>query len=163
RWFEWACYCPVMRLHGDREPHTPALTPGVPGGGQLGSGGPNEIWSYGEANYQIMKRYIERRAALKPYIERQMRAAHEQGIPVMRPLFYDFPGDGRAWEVEDAYMFGDRLLVAPVMEAGAAERAVYLPAGARWLEQATGTTYDGGREVRAHAPIDVIPVFERLD
>lgn len=162
RWFEWGCYCPVMRLHGDREPHTPPLTPGVPGGGQLGSGGPNEIWSYGEDNYQIFKGYIEKRQALKPYIERQMRLAHEQGTPVMRPLFYDFPHDGRAWQCEDAYMFGSDLLVAPVMQPGVKEREVYLPAGAQWLEQATGTRYQGGRTVCAYAPLEVIPVFERI-
>ena len=79
----------------------------------------------------------------------------------MRPLFFDFPEDQKAWETEDAYMFGKDLLVAPVMEAGISERAVYLPAGTRWKESATGRIYEGGETVSASAPIDIIPVFIR--
>lgn len=81
----------------------------------------------------------------------------------MRPLFFDFPEDQLCWEVEDAYMFGSDLLVAPVMEAGVCERAVYLPAGCNWTEAATGIVYTGGSKVIAKAPIDIIPVFVKED
>lgn len=161
RWFEWGAYCPVMRLHGDREPHTPPLKPGAPGGGQMGSGGPNELWSYGEENYPILKKYVEIREALRPYIREQMERAHADGTPVIRPLFYDFPYDREAWNIEDEYMFGDRYLVAPVMEPGANSRRVYLPTPGPWREIATGRLHAGGGLVSAHAPIDVIPVFTR--
>ena len=77
----------------------------------------------------------------------------------MRPLFFDFPEDKKAWEVEDAYMFGSDILVAPVMEAGVNEREVYLPAGCKWVESATKKVYEGGSKVVAKAPISIIPVF----
>lgn len=92
-----------------------------------------------------------------------MEAASKTGEPVMRPLFFDFPEDKKAWEIEDAYMFGKDLLVAPVMEAGVDSREVYLPKGACWTEVSTGRRQDGGQTVMAHAPIDVIPVFTRDD
>ena len=90
-----------------------------------------------------------------------MAEAHEKGTPVLKPLFYDFPQDAAAWEVEDAYLFGHSLLVAPVMTAGAREREVYLPAGADWTNVHDGKTYEGGQTVTVSAPIEVIPVFLR--
>jgi len=90
-----------------------------------------------------------------------MKAAHEKGTPIMRPLLYDFPGDKNCWEIADQYMFGPDLLVAPVLSAGAVTRQVYLPAGCDWAEQHTGKTYKGGQTVNAAAPIEVIPVFAR--
>ena len=79
----------------------------------------------------------------------------------MRPLFFDFPEDKESWNVEDAYMFGPDLLVAPVMEAGAIERRVYLPSGTKWTDAYTKKVYEGGNYVTVPAPIDVIPVFMR--
>ena len=79
----------------------------------------------------------------------------------MRPLFVDFPRDKTAWEVEDAYMFGPDLLVAPVMEEGQREREVYLPGGCRWTDANTKEVYEGGRRVTVPAPLDIIPVFVR--
>jgi alpha-D-xyloside xylohydrolase len=79
----------------------------------------------------------------------------------MRPLFYDFPKDPRAWEIEDTYMFGPNYLVAPVMREGQKERTVYLPQGASWTDAWTGSQYEGGETITAAAPLDVIPVFTR--
>jgi len=92
-----------------------------------------------------------------------MQEAHEKGTPVMRTLFYEFPGDPPCWEVSDEYLFGPDLLVAPVMEAGVRERAVYLPAGSRWKNAWTGETHAGGTTVMAAAPLDTIPLFLRGD
>jgi alpha-D-xyloside xylohydrolase len=72
------------------------------------------------------------RERLKPYIKTLMQAAHENGTPVMRTLFYEFPCDSTCWDIADEYMFGPDLLVAPVMEAGMTKREVYLPAGTEW-------------------------------
>ena len=159
RWFQYGAFCPVMRLHGHRSPYQAPLS--STGGGRCASGAENEIWSYGEENYEIMKKYIELREELRPYTRRLMQEASETGAPVMRPLFYQFPEDERVWEIKDQFLFGDQYLVAPVTEYGAREREVYLPAGARWTEQSTGKTYEGGRTVTADAPLDVIPVFVR--
>ena len=77
----------------------------------------------------------------------------------MRPVFYDFPEDSECWEVDDAYLFGADLLVAPVLEKDAVSRKVYLPSGCRWKECHTGKWQQGGCTVEAEAPEDVIPVF----
>ena len=90
-----------------------------------------------------------------------MKEASETGAPVMRPLFFDFPSDPACWNVEDSYMFGPDLLVSPVMEAGAQQRSVYLPAGCHWTDAYTHQTYEGGQTVTVPAPIDVIPVMVR--
>jgi len=90
-----------------------------------------------------------------------MRQAHTDGQPVMRGLFHEFPGDDRCWGDLDEYLYGPDLLVAPVVQAGATSRSVYLPAGARWTELHSGAVHDGGQDVTVDAPLDVIPVFAR--
>lgn len=160
RWFQYGAFCPVMRLHGNRSPYQGAMS--STGGGRCGSGADNEIWSFGENNYEILKKYIEIREQLRPYTRRLMQEASETGAPVMRPLFYHFPEDPKAWDIKDQYLFGDKLLVAPVTEYLQRQRKVYLPAGAEWTEQATGKTYQGGQTVLVDAPLDVIPVFVRV-
>lgn len=161
RWFQYGTFCPVMRLHGDRDPHKKPI--GTTGGGICPSGADNEIWSYGPEAEEMMIRYINIRERMKPYIEEMMKEAHEKGTPAIKPLFYDFPEDKRAWEEEEAYLFGHDLLVSPVMEAGATSKSVYLPAGAKWTEVYTGKVYDGGQQVTAEAPIQEIPLFVKND
>ncbi len=153
RWFQFGALSPLMRLHGFRDPGMP-LGPGM-------TGGPNEVWSYGPEAGEVLEWYLGLRERLRPYVLEQMRAAHEDGLPPMRPLFLEFPEDPRAWDVADAYLFGPDLLVAPVLEAGARERAVYLPAGARWTDAWTGAEYPGGAQVVVPAPLDRIPLFLR--
>lgn len=160
RWFAWGCFCPVMRLHGDREPHDrPPMSDH--GGGMCVSGADNEVWSYGEEVYEICKKYMTLREALRPYVRAQMQRTHETGEPVMRPMFYDFPQDKICWEMETQYMFGPDYLVAPVMEVGMTSREVYLPEG-KWQNIDTQEVLDGGRWVTVPAPLDVIPVMKRI-
>jgi alpha-D-xyloside xylohydrolase len=148
-----------MRLHGERLPHREPL--GKTGGGQFFSGSDNEIWSYGEEACGIFEKYIRMRERLKPYITRLMRGAHEKGTPVIRPLFYDFPEDKAAWKVDDQYMFGPDLLVAPVLYDKQRTRKVTLPDGAVWRNAFTGESFEGGCTVECDAPLDVIPLFLR--
>ncbi|KAJ5483947.1 glucosidase [Penicillium diatomitis] len=163
RWFQWGAFCPVMRLHGDREPK--------PEGQPTASGSNNEIWSYGEEIYEICKNFIEVREHLREYTRGLMREAHGKGTPVMRTLFYEFPDDPRAWDVETEYMFGSRYLVAPVLEAGQRTSQVYLPAGAKWelwsrlasSKEGASKTWDGGITVEVDCPIETMPVFCRVD
>lgn len=161
RWFQYGTFCPIFRLHGFRYPHTPPISDH--GGGKMLSGGPNEVWSYGDEAYEIMTKYMLIRERLKPYISSLMGAAHEQGTPVMRTLFYEFPADHPSWDADDEYMFGPDLLVAPVMEAGVTSRQVYLPAGATWTDAWTGEVYVGGQTIMAHAPLAFIPLYLRDD
>ena len=159
RWFQYGTFCPVMRLHGDREPHTPPLSDKTTGGGCFPSGAANEIWSYGEAIYDICKNYIEMRTKMLPYIREQMELAHSKGIPPMRPLFFDFPDDCHAWNVEDQYLFGPDILVAPVLYTGVRNRKVYLPKGAKWRNAWTNEVFNGNQEIDVDAPIEQIPFF----
>jgi alpha-D-xyloside xylohydrolase len=100
------------------------------------------------------------RERLRPYIRTQMQQAHQTGTPLMRPLCYDFPDDEHAWQIEDAYMFGPDILVAPVTSEGIRHRTVYLPGGCQWRNQ-SGEIIDGGRTLVADAPLARIPVFLR--
>jgi len=93
----------------------------------------------------------------------QMRLVHEKGTPVMRPYFYDYPEDKKAWEVEDSYLFGTDFLVAPVLEAGAREREVYLPKGEVWIDVWTGEERNGGETITVSAPLEKIPVFAKKE
>lgn len=161
RWFEWGCFCPVFRMHGERSPWYEREEEFINGVRQLTSGQDNEVWSFGEENYEIMKKYLFIRENLREYIREGMKTASENGTPIMRPLFYDFSGDRESWNVEDEYMFGPDLLVAPVMEEGAEERELYLPDGAVWKDAYTGKSYEGGQRVVVPAPIDIIPVMIR--
>lgn len=156
RWFEFGAFCPVFRLHGFREPFKEPL--GTTGGGTAISGAENEVWSYGEEVYEICKKYLELRERMLPYVKCLMAQAHEKGTPVMRPLFYDFPEDGKCWEIEDEYMFGPEILVAPILYEKQRERKLYLPAG-EWRSLNDGKVYAGGADIVCEAPIDAIPVF----
>ena len=161
RWFEYAVFCPVMRMHGDRGPHDIEPLDDRPfGGGSLYTGRPNEIWSYGEDNMAIMKKFIDIRFGLKDYIEGLVKEASETGLPLIRAMHLGFPGDPGIYAFEDQYMFGSSLLVAPVLEAGARSREVYLPEGS-WEDFYTGEKIEGGRVIEADAPLDKIPVFWR--
>ena len=161
RWFAWGAFCPVFRMHGERSPWYEREEEFINGVRQLTSGQDNEVWSFGEDNFEILKKYLFIRENLRPYIRECMKEASENGSPIMRPMFYDFYEDKTAWETEDQYMFGPDILVAPVMEEGVSERAVYLPKGEVWTESYTGKKYEGGQTVSAAAPIDIIPVFIR--
>lgn len=158
RWFQYGTFCPVMRLHGYRLPYQEPMSKEV-GGGMCDTGAPNEVWSFGKQAYEILVRYIQIRERLRPYIREQMKLAHEQGIPPMRPLFYDFPSEEHAWQTEDAYLFGAHLLIAPILHEKAVQRMVYLPGDKSWIEVETGRVYEGGQWVLADAPIEAIPVF----
>ena len=148
-----------MRLHVYRMPYQPQL--GTTGGAECVSGAPNEIWSYGDDVYEICKKYIEIREAMRPYTRELMEAAHEKGSPVMRPLFYDFPEDKTCWDNESEYMFGPQILVAPVMERGQKTKEVYLPAGTKWTNVWTKEVFEGGQTVTVETPIEQIPLFTK--
>lgn len=150
RWFQYGVFCPLFRLHGFRLP-----TEG------WDVGGPNEVWCFGDEAYVIIRDLLFLRERLKPYIGRQMAAAAETGAPPMRPLFFDFPDDPACHQVEDQFMFGPEILVAPVLHQGATGRAVYLPASATWYDAWTGEAHAGGVTLTAAAPLARIPVFVR--
>lgn len=157
RWFQYAAFSPILRMHGDRQPHKKPL--GYDGGGQCESGAENEIWSYGQEAQEIFMKYLNIRENLKEYISDLFKETHEVGAPIMRPVFYDYPDDKMAWEVDNQYMFGSELLVAPVIYYKDRKREVYLPKGNDWVEINTKTVYEGGKTIIVDAPLESIPVF----
>lgn len=152
RWFQYGAFCPLFRLHGHREPRAV---------GWDTTGGPNEVWAFGDEAYAIIKGVMLMRERLRPYLHEQLDKAASEGLPAMRPLFVDFPDDERAWTVDDQFMFGPDVLVAPVAEAGARSRPVYLPAGPRWVYAWDGRVHESGSLIDQDAPLREIPVYLR--
>lgn len=159
RWFQFGTFCPVMRLHGSRQPHQPIVNRA--GEERECTGADNEIWSFGEEAYPILVKFIGIRERMRDYTREVMRQAHEKGSPVMRTLFYEFPEDKECWDITDAYLYGPDILVAPVCHEGAEGRRVYLPQGASWTHAGTGEVYEGGVWLDVEAPLETVPLFLR--
>jgi len=151
RWFQYAVFCPICRLHGVRRSKTK----------KEGEYAANEVWSFGDEVYEILERQLHLRERLRPYIMKQMLLAERRGHPLMRPLFFDFPWDLRARTVEDQFMFGPDLLVAPVIREGVRSRTVYLPEKITWRDLWSDEAHEGGVELEADAPLSRIPVYVR--
>jgi alpha-glucosidase len=117
-------------------------------------------WSFGPEVEKLSREALELRYRLLPYIYSAFLRASETGDPIQRPLAYDFQDDARARETNDAYLFGEGLLVAPVCEPGRTSRAVYLPEGT-WIDWHTDERHAGGRLVTVDAPLERIPLFGR--
>lgn len=142
RWFEFGAFCPIFRIHGQRENNQ------------------NELWSYGPQVQSIATNFDELRYRLLPYVYSLAWRVSNEGYTIMRPMVMDWPEDRRAWEISDQFMFGPALLVNPVTEQGANSRTVYLPAG-RWYDFWSGAQAFGGRTLLSPAPITRIPIFVR--
>ena len=162
RWYQFGCFSPVFRTHGCRqgpsEPDDGACTPAQ------GSCGFNEVWSYGDATQALLEAYVRLRATLKPYLRELGRNVSARGVPTMRPLAYEFPSDPRTAGIDDQYLLGPKILVAPVTAQHATTRTMYFPAGARWqsLLHADAAPIKGGQSLTVDAPLDEIPVYTRV-
>ncbi len=117
-------------------------------------------WSFGEEVLEGAREAIRLRYRLMPYLYAAFVDAAETAAPIQRPLVYDFQEDPAVVDVDDEFLLGGDLLVAPVSEPGVTERSVYLPSG-RWYDWYTGEALEGGRSVQASAPADRIPLFAR--
>ncbi len=142
RWLQFGVFCPFMRSHSD-----------------LNSPG-KEPWAFGYRDEAINKRAIELRYELLPYIYNAMEQASETGVPALRPLFLEFPEDKHVTGIDDEFLFGADLLVAPVLHEGVNERDVYLPAG-DWFDYWTGHPFAGSQTVHLPVTLDSIPMFVR--
>ncbi|TLQ39867.1 glycosyl hydrolase family 31 [Ruoffia tabacinasalis] len=157
RWFQYSVFTPILRMHGDRQPHTQRI--GDSGGGLRTSGAPNEIWSFGKDVESILINYIRIRENLKSYIKELFMQSSEYGYPIIRSLFFEFPNDSQTWEETTNYMFGSSLLIAPVVEVAVNEINVYLPKDNNWIEVFSGKEYKGGNIYNIKVALDNIPVF----
>jgi alpha-D-xyloside xylohydrolase len=121
---------------------------------------PREPWAYGRQAEELSRRVLELRYRLLPYLWTESVEAVRSGLPLVRPLLLHDPDDRVCWDVDDQYLLGRSLLVAPVLEAGRTSRRVYLPAG-DWFDHRTGERLRGGRFVTAPAPLEVVPLYVR--
>ncbi len=104
---------------------------------------PREPWEYGERFMNDFRAAVEMKYKLMPYVYAQAKDCTERGLPMLRALFVEYPKDPGAWLVEDEYLFGSDMLVAPLFEANATERNVYLPSG-KWIDYQSGEVYESG-------------------
>ena len=115
---------------------------------------PTEPWLISESFTDAFRRCAEMKYALMPYVYAQAKDCSNRGLPMLRALFVEFPHDAGAWLVEDEYMFGSQILVAPLMESGTS-RTCYLPQG-KWIDYQTGKVYEGGYQHIAAGEIPCI-------
>lgn len=156
RWYQLGCFLPIFRAHGTDVRR--------------------ELWHYGEpgdAVYDSLVKTNRLRYQLLPYIYSEAGKVWKNNGTLMRMLAFDFPLDERAIQIKDQYLFGENLMVCPVTEPmydaskgevslrNSSVRKVYLPAGADWYNFWTGRHYEGGQDIMADAPLDVIPLYAK--
>jgi alpha-D-xyloside xylohydrolase len=139
RWFQWGTFNTIFRIHGYQSETEP--------------------WKYGATVENNMRTMLNLRYQLMPYIYSSAWQITNSSSTMMRPLVMDFAGDKQAVQQHYEYMFGKAMLVAPVTEAGAKEKDVYLPKSTTWYEWWSGKRYTGGQTIKADAALDKIPLF----
>ncbi|WP_328724639.1 glycoside hydrolase family 31 protein [Streptomyces sp. NBC_00259] len=142
RWFQLGAYLPLFRTHAAID------------------AGRREPWEFGPQVLGHAKAALLERERLRPYFVTLARLAHLTGAPYVRPLWWGAPRDRALRDCEDAFLLGDALLVAPVLEPGADRRAVRLPRGL-WYDTVSGRAYEGPGQVLLDAPLSRIPVLAR--
>ena len=139
RWYQWGVFNPIFRIHGYQSKTEP--------------------WNYGDAVEANMRRMLDLRYRLMPYIYSEAWQITKNGSTMMRPLVMDFNGDTVALNQQFEYMFGKALLVAPITEPGINELKVYLPKTIDWYDFWTGKQIKGGGTIITDAPLQKIPLF----
>ena len=137
RWLQFATFSPLMRTHGNHNP-----------------------WNYGEDCTEIFKKYFWLRENIKEYIYSAAINSHLTGKPLMNTMAAYYPEQANLKNEDDQYMFGDNLLVCPILYEGMIERRVMFPKGI-WYDLWDGSTYKGGKEYIVSAPVEKCPVYIR--
>ncbi|WP_288771493.1 TIM-barrel domain-containing protein [uncultured Sneathia sp.] len=161
RWFQFAVFSPVLRMHGNRQPHSQKI--GKTGGGVRTSGSSNEIWSFGTEVERILTKYIRIREKLVDYIFKLYEESTNFGYPISRSLFFEFPNDKKAWDDRLSYMFGSDLLISPVIDFEMKKMKVYLPDGNDWINVFNNKVYKGGKDYIIEFSLETLPVFCKKD
>ncbi|MGN6789071.1 MAG: TIM-barrel domain-containing protein, partial [Rhodanobacteraceae bacterium] len=145
RWVEFGAFSPLLRMHSAHE---------NPRDGNL-----RMPWTYGDRGIALVRKYFTLHTQLIPYIYTYAWIAHEQSLPILRPLYLQDPDSEASYDHPHEYFFGDEMLVAPLFRAGG-NRTIYLPPG-NWIGFFDGRHYDGGQSFTAHYDVDQTPVFVR--
>jgi len=139
RWYQWGAFNPIFRIHGYQSETEP--------------------WNYGQEVENSMRKMLNLRYRLLPYIYSEAYKITKNGSTMMRPLVMDFIEDPTAIEQPYQYMFGKAFLVAPVTEPDVKQWNIYLPKGTEWYDFWTGEKFTGGQTVNKETPIDIIPLL----
>lgn len=143
RWYQLAAYLPFFRAHAHHDTKR------------------REPWLFGERNTELMREAIRVRYMLLPYFYTLFREANVTGVPVVRPLWMEFPADEASFSNDEAFMLGGSLLVQGIYTERAKHATVYLPAGQSWYDLRSGTVYKGGAAHKLEVSDDAIPAFQR--
>ena len=146
RWFQLGVFSPILRTHGTKDPLVE-----------------RRLWYYPAENFQIMRDFLKFRYALIPYIYTAARYAHDSGISILRPMYYEYPNREEAYHAEGQYMFGNDMIVSPITHPMGKDslftyQKTWLPEGT-WIEWSSGTVLTGGRYVNRTYTLSEIPVF----
>ena len=140
RWMQFGIFCPLSRAHHEGDNAV-------------------EPWMFGEVAEKNTKAAIELKYQLFPYLYTYSRKAHDTGLPITRGLFMEYPNDAEAAKIDNQFMFGEEILVAPVLKKGERVKRVYLPEG-EWIDfNDKKTEYLGGEKLPYKAPLNTIPIF----
>jgi len=145
RWAEMAAFTPVMRSHEGNRPRDNVQLDG---------------------DDEVLKHFARMTAIyvhLAPYLKTLSQEAASRGLPVQRPLFLHHEEDRRTYTIQDSYLYGPDMLVAPVWQPAQQERTLYLPAGTRWVHVWTGESFAGGEDITVSAPLGQPAVLYRSD
>jgi alpha-glucosidase len=142
RWIQVGAFTPLFRNHSaihtrDQEP-----------------------WAFDKNTLDINRKYIKLRYKLIPYIYDLMWQSENNGFPIMRPLVLHYSGDKNTYNLNDEFLFGENILVAPIVEQGKTFRAIYLPEG-QWVDYWTGEVFIGKNTIIKNAPLDICPIYIR--
>lgn len=118
-----------------------------------------EPWAFDENTEEINRKYIKLRYKILPYIYDNMWNSSKNGAPLIRPLVFNYQNDKNTYEINDEFLCGDNILVAPVVEQGAKARIVYLPEGDTWIDYWTKEEYKGGQYIIKETPLDICPIL----
>jgi alpha-glucosidase len=119
-----------------------------------------EPWRFGQYYEDIIRKYLKLRYTLLPFLYTTLEEAHRTGVPLFRPLMLNYQDDPSTYNLDDQFMIGNDLLVAPILKPDVTKRLVYLPAGT-WYDYWTNKKYAGGTMISVDAPLDVVPMFVR--
>jgi alpha-glucosidase len=144
RWTEFGIFQPFCRNHSEKTTRH------------------QEPWLFGEPYESISRDMLKLRQRLLPYLYTLFEECHRTGAPILRPLFWAYPEDTATYSLDDEFLCGDALLVAPVTRPGVEYRHVYIPAGS-WFHFWTGTRVDGPAHILAHAPLGRPVIYVRAN
>jgi alpha-glucosidase len=119
-----------------------------------------EPWRFGKYYEDIIRRYLKLRYQLLPFLYTTLEEAHRTGVPLFRPLVLNYQDDPNTYNLDDQFMIGSDLLVAPIVKPDVTKRLVYLPSGT-WYDYWTNHKYEGGRMIPVDAPLETVPMFVR--